>query len=109
MFASATQFCNVQEWNDDGRSAHRSLFVCNSPPNFTDPTGMYQAGNPPDSLYGGYRAGAVQPAKNISQALSAGSVPVSTNALLNLPAFSNSARKSSNGASLGQVLGNAVS
>lgn len=72
MFAKATQFRNVHEWNSDEPDTHPRMYARNLPPNFTDPTGMYQAGNPLDSLFGEYRAGPVQPAKKISAALAAG-------------------------------------
>jgi hypothetical protein len=59
-----------------GGDANFYRYVGNSPTNYTDPTGLRQAGNPLDSLFGGYRAGPVQPYQPISTALSAGTVNV---------------------------------
>lgn len=92
----------------DGGDANFYRYVHNNPMMYVDPSGLYQQGNPLDSLFGGYRAGAVQPYQPISPALASGRVPVPTSLLSQPSLFSNyasSARTSATGVSLGTSFG----
>ena len=56
----------------DGGDPNLYRYVGNSPANATDPTGLIQAGNPLNSLFGGYSGGTVSANKPVSPYVASG-------------------------------------